>query len=497
MSEDRFTQDKWARLRFLVVGRLLVEPPKRGELQNVLKKLSREVWRHPEGGQLVRFAVPTIERWYYEARSTNDPVSQLKRRVRKDSGLRRAISAGLKEVIRKQYGSHDGWAYRLHVENLEVEVKKDLRLGPMPSYATVHRYMKSQGMIRKKRPKGRKHTAGAERALDRLDRLEVRSYELEYVNALWHLDFHHGSRRVVLRDGRWVKPMLLGVIDDHSRLCCHLQWYLDEQAETLVHGVSQAIQKRALPRALMSDNGSAMRSAEFIRGLEALGIEHDPTLPYSPYQNAKQESFWAQVEGRLMAMLEGVEELTLEFLNEATQAWVERDYHRRDHSEIEMTPLRRYLDGKDVGRPSPSSEALRRAFRADATRIQRRSDGTISVKGVRFEVPSRFRHLRRLRVRYASWDLSTSDLVDERSDEVICALFPLDKAKNASGIRRCLVAPEADGAIPKSVGPRGSGIAPLLQALIEEQRATGLPPAYLSKPSDPDCGDSQDAEVEG
>ena len=29
------------------------------------------------------------------------------------------------------------------------------------------------------------------------------------------------------------------------------------------------------------------------------------TLPYSPYQNAKQESFWGRIEGRLMAMLEG------------------------------------------------------------------------------------------------------------------------------------------------------------------------------------------------
>ena len=37
------------------------------------------------------------------------------------------------------------------------------------------------------------------------------------------------------------------------------------------------------------------------------------------YQNAKQEAFWAPVEGRLMAMLEGVPDLTLSALNEATQ----------------------------------------------------------------------------------------------------------------------------------------------------------------------------------
>jgi hypothetical protein len=37
---------------------------------------------------------------------------------------------------------------------------------------------------------------------------------------------------------------------------------------------------------------------------------HRGTLPYSPYQNAKQEAFWGPVEGRLMAMFEGVPDLT-------------------------------------------------------------------------------------------------------------------------------------------------------------------------------------------
>ena len=38
---------------------------------------------------------------------------------------------------------------------------------------------------------------------------------------------------MLTRAGRWVKPLLLGVLDDHSRLVCHLQWYLSESAEVL------------------------------------------------------------------------------------------------------------------------------------------------------------------------------------------------------------------------------------------------------------------------
>ena len=86
------------------------------------------------------------------------------------------------------------------------------------------------------------------------------------MSALWHLDFHHGGRRVLTRAGTWAKPMLLGVIDDRSRLVCHLQWYLDETAESLVHGLSQAFMKRGLPRVLMTDNGAAMLAEETVNG---------------------------------------------------------------------------------------------------------------------------------------------------------------------------------------------------------------------------------------
>ena len=54
-----------------------------------------------------------------------------------------------------------------------------------------------------------------------------------------------------------------------------------------------------------------MTATETVAGCKRLGIVTDNPLPYSPYQNAKQENFWSQVEGRLMAMLEGVRDLTL------------------------------------------------------------------------------------------------------------------------------------------------------------------------------------------
>jgi len=275
--------------------------------------------------------------------------------------------------------------------------------------------------------------------------------------------------------------LLLGVIDDHSRLICHLQWYLDETAESLVHGLCQALQKRSLPRALMTDNGAAMQAEEFQAGLHQLSILHETTLPYSPYQNAKQETFWATLEGRLMAMLEGVRDLTLDRLNAITQVWVEQDYHQNRHAEIGMSPLRRYLDTTSVGRDCPDSATLQRAFRCTVSRRQRRSDGTISLAGKRFEVPARYRHLERPQVRYARWDLRSVELIDPQSQASLCPLYPLDKTANADGRRRVL---EPLDKSPASTKPaqESDELPPLLRKLLADFAATGRPPAYLPKP---------------
>jgi putative transposase len=476
MSQPRNLQDRdrWARLRFSIVGPLLAAPPAPGELHAALIALSAKTWCHPTTGAPVRFGLSTIERWLYAARrAQHDPLAALKTRIRQDAGQQRGLSRVLVEAIALQYREHPGWSCQLHYDNLRAALAPD----ELPSYSTVRRYMLAQGLFKK--PRLRNHaTAGQLMAERHLQQREVRSFEVDHVNGLWHLDYHEGSRKVLTRAGQWVTPIALAILDDRSRLACHLQWYLDQTAQSLVHGVCQALQRRGLPRSIMSDNGAAMIAEEFGCGLHHLGILHQTTLPYSPYQNGKLEILWGPIEGRLIPMLEGVEQLTLDLLNTATQAWAEGDYQRTVHSEIGTTPLARYLEGPDVGRECPGSQDLRRAFRIEVSRAQRRTDGTISLDGQRFEIPSRYRSLQRVHLRYARWDLSHIDLVDARSGSPLCALYPLDKSANAQGLRRVretLNVPDT---------PKASGVAPLLRQLMADYAATGLPPAYL--PTEPD-----------
>src|SRR5438876_10907692 len=60
----------------------------------------------------------------------------------------------------------------------------------------------------------------------RLQSSEVRSFELHHVNALWQLDFHYGSRKVLTRHGTWLTPMAL-VVDDN---------YLGRSTTTILAG---------------------------------------------------------------------------------------------------------------------------------------------------------------------------------------------------------------------------------------------------------------------
>ena len=471
-------RDQQARFRFSVIGPLLAAPPARGELQQALQELAAREYQHPLSKQPIALGVSTIERWYYRARLSPDPVGALRNQVRSDAGGHPSVSAAQRVVLRQQHREHPGWSYQLHYDNLKVLAEQQAELGRVRSYAVVRRWMKTQGLYRRKRTRVR-HTAGARTAACRLEQREVRSYEAEYVGGLFHADFHHASREVLTRQGQWVRPQLLAILDDKSRLCCHAQWYLQEDAESFVHGLLQGFLKRGLSRALMTDNGGAETAAEIEEGLAEVGVLHELTLPYSPYQNAKQEVFWVPIETRLLAMLEGVPDLTLEQLNEATQAWIELEYHRRVHSETGQTPLEAFLAAPNVLRDCPAPQQLRHAFRVKVVRMQRRSDGTLTLDGVRFELPGRLHHLARVAVRYARWDLSQAAVVDERTGAEVAAIYPVNKVNNASGQRRRR---QTDAAAAPAAP---SGVAPLLQKLLAEYAATGLPPAYLPKPENP------------
>ena len=473
MTEKSRSQ-KLAEFRFSIIGNLLSSPPKRGEGINEFKILASKTWEHPITGKSVSYHWHTIEGWYYDARNDQlNSIDALRPKIRSDKGRSRILTEEVKKIIKERYGEYKSWSYQLHRDNLAVDLR-NRGIYPIPSYSTVRRYLQSVGKFKVK--KNRNHNrAGYKKASQKQNGQEIRSYENEYVNGLWHLDFHHSSREVITSTGEIVRPICLAIIDDHSRLLCHIQWYLSESTDDLIHGFNQALQKRGVPRSLMTDNGAAMTAAEFKEGLIRLGITQKLTLPYSPYQNGKQEVLWAQLEGRLMAMLKNKKVITLKELNDLTTAWAEIEYNKSDHSELKSTPLNRFLNHTDISKNCPDLDYLNQMFRREVIRTVRRSDATISVESKRFEIPYQYKHFRKIRIRYAKWDLSLVHMVDD-SGKTIARIYPLDKSKNSCSGRK-VVKTDVEDFKEKD----DDKLPPLLEEIVNKFNDIGLPPAYLPK----------------
>src|SRR6267142_1187092 len=146
-------RDRWARLRFAIIGPLLAAPPATGDLHDALKALAAKSWRHPFTGLEMRFAVSTIERWLYAAKKAGDPVQALRNQVRRDIGRFPSLSGEAVQVLASLYREHR----------------------------------------------------------------EVRSSDAAHVLQLLHLDFPHGSRKVLPPSGAWLQPLLVGFNDARSR----------------------------------------------------------------------------------------------------------------------------------------------------------------------------------------------------------------------------------------------------------------------------------------
>ena len=139
--------ERWAHLRFSVIGQLLAAPPTKGELKAAIEALAERTWLHPTTGEPVRFGFSTIERWYYRAlKERTDPVGSLRRKVRADAGQQPAISDAVRQIVLAQYAAHKGWSVQLHHDNLVALADTKADLKPVPSYPTLRRFMKANGL---------------------------------------------------------------------------------------------------------------------------------------------------------------------------------------------------------------------------------------------------------------------------------------------------------------------------------------------------------------
>ena len=171
--------------RLKIIGGLLASPPEKGDLKNQLTLLSEKLWFHPLSGETVHYSIPTLERWYYKSKNENkNQLNALGTVLRNDKGIFKSLNQSVCDALEKQYAEHDGWSIQLHYDNLLVRIEENSLQAPPPSYSSVLRYMRANGLHRKSKRRG-PNSPGAKKAAKRYEQREVRSFEIDYVNGLW------------------------------------------------------------------------------------------------------------------------------------------------------------------------------------------------------------------------------------------------------------------------------------------------------------------------
>src|SRR6266568_973466 len=183
--------------------------------------------------------------------------------------------------------------------SLLVERVIVLRRGHMPGYAIARRTGLSPASVSRILRR-----AKLSRWRDLNPPPPIQRYEHPRPGDLLHLDIKGMTRfsEVSLRGdgrlrGKQKHPGFLALhvaVDDHSRIA-FTQMLPDQKAETTISFLHAAIEffatHRIGIRALLTDNGSCYRSAQFREACSRMQIKHHRTRPYTPRTNGKAERF--------------------------------------------------------------------------------------------------------------------------------------------------------------------------------------------------------------
>ena len=206
-----------------------------------------------------------------------------------------------------------------------------------------------------------------------------------HANEMWQADTLYGP--YVQSEGVAVQTRLIAFLDDASRVCCHGQFFLAENVDTLIEALRAAFYKRGVPACLYVDNGSIYTSKEIIQICARVGclLAHTPVRDGAA--KGKIERFFRTTRDQFLARR--LDLTSLEALNRQFTHWVEEDYNARIHSVLGMSPLDRFALDRNRVRFLPPNEANDELFFVEEDRHVR-ADNTFSFQAVRFEAP---RHL--------------------------------------------------------------------------------------------------------
>ncbi len=359
MSEDK--KKEVGCFRFGVISDMVngnyLEP---GELNRLISEKCRRKWQIPYSGR-TRISRSTILRWIRLYKKGNGKLESLYPKTRSDKGESRKMDEETIDslvCLRKEMpkATVKGLIRKMNEREL---MSPSIRL----NISGVYRVLKQKNLMNPEAPKPE----------------DRRKFEAELPNDLWQSDVMHGPRVMIC--GKLRKTYLIAIIDDHSRLISHGEFYLSEGLASWLAALEQALLTRGLPRKLYVDNGSAYRSKHFEHICASLGIALIHARPYKPQGKGKIERFFRTVRGDFIPT-HPVK--TLENLNTGFADWINTVYHERIHGGTKQSPFARFAGKMECVRTAPDN--LKDHFRKTVHRRVAK-DRTLSLNGRLYEAP--------------------------------------------------------------------------------------------------------------
>lgn len=337
-----------------------------GEKERLLSDKVAKVHEIPFSNQQ-RIARSTLEKWVQDYKRGGYHLEALYPKARKDKGQIRSVPTHIKLAIKEL--KKENPALTLPTIITALKHKKLIGAEEKVNLSSLYRYWNNEELH------GLNTTA-----------VDKRHFEAKYPNEIWQSDVMYGPMVRIETGGKNRQSYLIAILDDHSRMIVHGEFYLSERRESFLDCLRVAVLKRGLPQKLYIDNGSCFRALHLDQVTAQLGIAIKHSRPYTPQGRGKIERWFRYVRENFLQVLqlkEGGSTPKLDFINQNFSDWVD-EYNAREHSATKQSPLKRYQDGISHVRPAP--EGLLDYFRQIEHRRVKK-DRTVRLMGGVFEVP--------------------------------------------------------------------------------------------------------------
>ena len=388
MADDRQDHaEAKALARYQVISAYLALEPPRGQRRLLLEQLADKSWVGADG-ELFKVSAETIRKWVARYRARG--LEGLRDKPHPLRGIRALEPEQIELVcnLRREVPERSLERIISIAEGMKLVKPGLLRR------STVHRVLQAHGL--------------SARAMRTPDKQDLDRFEADFSNDLWQSDLLVGPWLPdPRRPGKSRRAYLYAFLDDHSRLLLHGRFSFKGDLPALELVFRRSLQKFGHVNRVYYDNGQTYRSHHMKHIIGNLGIHRLIfTERQRPEGHGKIEALNRFIRAAFLAELKASRIQTLDALNEAFVAWVDRDYNRRIHSETGQTPRDRWR--ADIERVKwEDEEKLRLAFLWKEIRTPDKS-GVLSLFGTEYQVgPGLGR--RRVELRY---DPEMLDLIE-------------------------------------------------------------------------------------